>query len=426
MSIGKAGGAYAKIDKTQNYLGEAIQRNQDLSFRNRQEKAQREQVKTDLERQRQNDLSKEFEASAQFRKENPFVRTGISSIDAQNRQTAENAYRKHVEAKRNFAKTGDNQYLAEAENIYSSLKQASEFPTEYNTFKEGLSKGIQSGQYNLHSAQLAEQQLQNDMGNIVQDFDANGNRTFTIIKSDEKGNPIPVKSGLSSKELMAMYTPKKSFNIDNTDMPEGFKGKSLIDRYKESLGEKREGFVGTGKNRKKKIFYEGAEENAKEFARQSMLDPDNVYETFRRLGIDPENKANYTSENILKAQTELEKTLLNKAPVSLFDDPSLDEEKVKLQKTKEANDQYNANRTYNQNQQKIDNEVSKESETSYERDPLTGQVKSAKTKSVSKKVAPVKNKENKSEYTNITETDGGTLGIKNGKWYNIKTGKLAK
>ena len=32
---------------------------------------------------------------------------------------------------------------------------------------------------------------------------------------------------------------------------------------------------------------------------------------------------------------------------------------------------------------------------------------------------PVKN----TEYTNITETNKGTIGVKNGKWYNIKTGK---
>lgn len=421
MAIGKAGGAYAQLEKTPNYVGEALTNLGNVAFHDRQFKQEQADNKINLERQRQNDLSKEFEEHSQFIKDNPFVRAGISSIDAQNRQTFENAYRKNIEAKRNFAKTGDNQYLAQAENIYSSLKQASEFPTEYNSFKEGLSKGIQSGQYNLHSAQLAEQQLQNDMGNIIQDFDANGNRTFTVIRNDEKGNPIHIKTGLNSKELMAMYTPKKSFNIDNTDMPEGFKGKSLIDRYKESLGEKREGFIGTGKNRKKKIFYEGAEENAKEFARQSMLDPDNVYETFRRLGIDPENKENYTSENILKAQTELEKALLNKAPVSLFDDPSLDEEKVKLQKTKQANDQYNANRTFSQNQQKIDNETNKSSTTTYNRDRI-GNVISAETKSVSKKVAPVK----KETYTNITKTNGGTLGIRNGKWYNIKTGKLAK
>lgn len=31
-----------------------------------------------------------------------------------------------------------------------------------------------------------------------------------------------------------------------------------------------------------------------------------------------------------------------------------------------------------------------------------------------------------SGYTNITETNKGTLGLKNGKWYNIKTGKIAQ
>jgi hypothetical protein len=33
---------------------------------------------------------------------------------------------------------------------------------------------------------------------------------------------------------------------------------------------------------------------------------------------------------------------------------------------------------------------------------------------------------NNSEYTNLTETNKGTLGLKNGKWYNIKTGKIAQ
>lgn len=33
---------------------------------------------------------------------------------------------------------------------------------------------------------------------------------------------------------------------------------------------------------------------------------------------------------------------------------------------------------------------------------------------------------NNSEYTNITETNRGAIGLKNGKWYNIKTGKIAQ
>lgn len=43
-------------------------------------------------------------------------------------------------------------------------------------------------------------------------------------------------------------------------------------------------------------------------------------------------------------------------------------------------------------------------------------------------LGPVESKSTnkKSEYTNLTETNKGTLGLKNGKWYNIKTGKIAQ
>jgi hypothetical protein len=50
---------------------------------------------------------------------------------------------------------------------------------------------------------------------------------------------------------------------------------------------------------------------------------------------------------------------------------------------------------------------------------------------IKKNVEEVKGKKeavkNKSEYTNVTETkEGATLGVKNGKWYNIKTGKVVE
>ena len=75
MSIGKAGGSYARTDKTENYIGDAIQYGQEVSYRNRQLKQEQNQIKNNIERQRQNDLKNDFEEASQYRKENPFVRT---------------------------------------------------------------------------------------------------------------------------------------------------------------------------------------------------------------------------------------------------------------------------------------------------------------------------------------------------------------
>lgn len=440
--IGSSSGGYATVNATQgDPMGQALQNVENSAFKYNAMRMNEEKSRQDAEQERRNARAKEIEASDKYKKDNPFIATGITDVDSQNRASLENAMNARNEAMNNYASTGDQKYKAIIAKIDSGVNEMKTFGDAYNTHVKAVAEGTANGTFNMNSAKVKAAGIDETHGKIVRRFDAEGNSVFDVFKTDDEGVVSLVKQGLNSKQLIDYNTPVKAFHIDGLNSPPGFKGKTLVDAFNVNIDKPLTEYIGTGLSRKKKVYSPNAPQVAKTMAETSVKSKDNLYEIFTRMGLDPEDQSNYDKPEIVdNAKNYLEKLLLANSPEVISDDP--DTALASLEETKRQHDESNAiaRETLKVSKERL-NQESNSTTVTDSTDPLTGRkirtetyrktTKGSSNKKVSPNVkkaeAPKgKDKAKASGYSNVTETDKGTIGVKNGKWYYVKTGKLAQ
>lgn len=323
---------YAMVNPTQgNPMGAALANVENSAFRYREEKREEQQIKAQQARQLQEDRRRDMEDAYKFSKDNPFVATG-TGLDAVNRQSYMNAKNTAAKAYADYLKTGDMKQRAVYENAVASVNNISAFPKQINALKEDWVKN--AGNYNPESLKRKAAFLdQIASGQIVQTNDANGNPKYTVFDRDESGNVNKLAyKDINSDQLLKLLTPEKAFNIDGKD---GF-----IDLFKKNIGKERKVIEGKGLNAVEKIYYPGAEEVANIMVDDAINDESKMYETLQRIGLDPEDKSNYTNEKVKEAASNyLKRTLMATAPTDTSAKPSTALEMLSLARTKEANDE---------------------------------------------------------------------------------------
>lgn len=330
--IGSSGGGYATVNPTQgNAMGEAMQNVENSAFKYRAEKREQEQIKSQEEREIQENRRRDFIESQKFTKDNPFIATG-TGLDAVNRQSYMNAKDAASKAYSEYMKTGDVKHQAIYENAVASVNNISAIPKQINALKENWVTNAKD--YNPESLKRKASILdQIASGQIVQTNDANGNPRYTVFEKDENGNISKLnQKDISGEQLLKSLNPEKAFNVDGKD--------GLIDLFNRNIGKERKVIIGTGINAKEKTYNPGAEELAAIMAKDAVEDHSKMYEVLTRMGLDPENEKNYSDAKIKEnASKYIQDMLMVTAPTSISNKPDTSIEMLNLAKTREYNDQ---------------------------------------------------------------------------------------
>ena len=371
--IGSSGGGYATVNPTQgNPMGEALQNVENSAFKYNAQRMSDEKTRQDAELKKQQARAKDIEASDKYKKDNPFIATGITDVDSQNRASLENAMNARNEAVNNFASTGDQKYKAVIAKIDSGVNEMKTFGDAYNNHVKVVTDGTADGTFNMNSAKVKAAGIDETHGKIVRRFDAEGNSVFDVFKTDDEGVVSLVKQGLNSKQLIDYNTPVKAFHIDGLNSPPGFKGKTLVDAFNVNIDKPLTEYIGTGLSRKKKVYSPNAPQVAKTMAETSVKSKDNLYEIFTRMGLDPEDQSNYDKPQIVEnAKNYLEKILLANSPEVISEDPD-----TALASLEESKRQHNASNAIARANLKVSqdrlNQETNTSTVTESIDPLTG------------------------------------------------------
>lgn len=349
--IGSSGGGYATINPTQgNPIANAMQDVEHSAFEYSAQKMANQRAQQEAQEAQRKERANQIEISDNYKKENPFVATGITDVDSQNRASLENAKNARSQAIDDYSRTGDKKYLAVIHNIDTGVDEMKSFADAYTNHVKNVVEGTANGTYNMKSAETKAANLDEIKGKIVRRFDANGNSIFDVLKTDEDGVITVVKSGLNSKQLIDYNTPVKAFHIDGLNTPPGYKGKTLVDDYNLKLGKPSKEYMGRGLNRKEKIYYPDAPKVAKTMAETAVKSKDNLYEIFSRMGIDPEDESNYQNTKLIdNARQYLEKTLLDTSSEVISESPDTAYANLEESKRQHNQTQKNADREYNRN-----------------------------------------------------------------------------
>jgi len=347
--IGSSGGGYATVNPTQgNPMGEALQNVENSAFRYNAQRMNNEQARQNAEQEKRNARTKEIEVSDKYKKDNPFIATGVTDIDSQNRASLENAMNARNEAVNNYTATNDPKYKAAISRIDSGVNEMKTFADAYNTHVKSVTEGTANGTYNINSAKVKASGIDETHGKIVRRFDKDGNSVFDVFKTDDEGVVSVVKQGLNSKQLIEYNTPVKAFHIDGLNSPPGFKGKTLVDAFNVNVDKPLTEYIGKGLDRKKKVYSPNAPQVAKTMAETSVKSKDNLYEIFTRMGLDPEDQSNYDKPEIVEnAKNYLEKLLLANSPEVVSEDPDIALASLEQRKNQDAESNRRSDRSFN-------------------------------------------------------------------------------
>lgn len=348
--IGSSGGGYATVNPTQgDPIGQALQNVENSAFKYNAQRTADEKTRQDAEQERRNTRSKEIEASDKYKKDNPFIATGITDVDSQNRASLENAMNARNEAVNNYSSTGDQKYKAVIAKIDSGVNEMKTFGDAYNNHVKSVTDGTADGTFNINSAKVKATGIDETHGKIVRRFDTEGNSVFDVFKTDDEGVVSLVKQGLNSKQLIDYNTPVKAFHIDGLNSPPGFKGKTLVDAFNVNVNVDKPltEYISSGLNRKKRTYNPNAPKVAKTMAETSVNSKDNLYELFTRMNIDAENPDNYNENNKTLAKNYLEKLLLENSPDVTIEDPDIALLNYNRGVSNDARAQRNSDRDFN-------------------------------------------------------------------------------
>jgi len=329
MTRGGSAG-YLTINPTQNYVGQAISEAGDTFARVRAEKYQKEKDKVDADLALQEQRRRDFKDTEEFNEKYKFISTG-TGLDASNRQSVENAKNAYTEAQDNYQKTGDKKYLAIADNAMNTVRNVNEMPNALNLLTQNWIKNEDS--YNPTSLNSKKKIMEKMVaGNIVQTNDENGNARYTIIDKDDNGAVTKVLyKDLNQKQLMDLLTPRNKFDVAGD--------KGLIDRYQKSVGKEIEEEKYEGGKIIKTKKTPGSKEVAVALATETVANPDGLYDTLDKMGLDPEDEKNYTDEVKQKAVDYLTNTLIATTPEREVVEPDYKAKSQSLAERKEINDE---------------------------------------------------------------------------------------
>ena len=182
MAIGKAGGSYATTDKTENYIGDAIQYGQEVSFRNRQFKQeQADKAKAEKDAEYKSYGSPEFKAIA----------TNNTSLNDLTSKQALLAQQKYLEFKDIAINTNDREKKAQAiqgmQKVKNSFDYSSQFPTMLNNIRAEIVKGRDNGSLDeMSSNEMLQSADQLNKGQANLRYDEGGNIKFDIYNKEGK------------------------------------------------------------------------------------------------------------------------------------------------------------------------------------------------------------------------------------------------
>jgi len=444
--IGSSGGGYAMVNPTQgDPMGQALQNVENSAFKYNAQRMSNEQNRQDAEQSKQDSIAKELEAKQKRDDKFKVESTGIQPVDVKifsalnkfktNAANAEGEYKKasSTESKevayRNLSNA--NSSMNQIASFNKDLKSAIDLIKENKggvfdeeSAKEVMTNGdkFNSGQWQLNVAE--------DNTITIDTFDLDENGKFTKMTG----------RNLTPQQLYKKFTPRTAVNYAG----EG-KGVSALSDFEKSI-KLTETPDGKGNIIKEDI---NGESKAKSFAERMMNDDNSVYKIRRLMGLEPKDE--YTEDDRKLVYEKVYSDAKSLLPKGIEPD----------YKSLERSDRLKQNAITNANEAKrisiaqkeksggdkdvkvtVKNGIMGEETTVMrnmsEKELANFEAQKAKDKAKSQEevwVNPigagyskaVKNTPKKaSEYSNVTETDKGTIGVKNGKWYYVKTGKLAQ
>jgi len=391
MALGGSAG-FLTINPTQNYVGQAISEAGDTFARVRAEKYQKEKDKVDADLALQEQRRRDFQDTTEFNEKYKFISTG-TGLDASNRQSVENAKNAYIEAQDNYQKTGDKKYLAIADNAMNTVRNVNEMPNALNLLTQSWIKNEDS--YNPTSLNSKKKIMEKMVaGNIMQTNDENGNARYTIIDKDDNGSVKKVLyKDLNKKQLMDLLTPRNKFDVAGD--------KGLIDRYQKSVGKEIEEEKYEGGNIIKTKRTPGSKEVAVALATETVANPDGLYDTLDKMGLDPEDEKNYTDDVKKLAVDYLTNTLIATTPELEVVEPDYKAKSQILAERKEINDEKQRKLENARNARKDEREIAEKAEEKSSNTKTITQTKL--TPSAQKKVDAwkAKNKGKKIDYEAI-------------------------
>ena len=335
MAQGHEGGAYARLDKTENYVGQALTNLGNVAFRDRQFKQeQADKVQAQKAAQAKSDLDarqKEIDDLDKLNKEHPLIKTGQEKIDNPNLRSAFEFKKVYADARANYLKTGNPDDVAKYQNALSSLDGLSKLPEMYNTFSADLIKGSAEGLYNTNSAEKKAKILDLfQKGNYTYSPDKNGNALISVYDTDENGKVSNIVANqLSGEQLLQQMKPIQSFNYNGESGQKG--SQSFIENFKQSLGTEQEVYE-NGKITKE---YPNGQALAKKATEDLLKNDSQVYQMAILSGIEPRDKVSeYKPKELQLIKQKVEKDLIDRLPKS--ERPDYEAQRIALEKEKEA------------------------------------------------------------------------------------------
>lgn len=332
---GHQGGSYAQLDKTENYVGQALTNLGNVAFRDRQFKQeQADKVQAQKAAQAKSDLDarqKEIDDLDKLNKEHPLIKTGQDKIDNPNLRSAFEFKKVYADARANYLKTGNPDDVAKYQNALSSLDGLSKLPEMYNAFSADLTKGSAEGLYNTHSAEKKAKILDLfQKGNYTYSPDKNGNPLISVYDTDENGKVSDIVANqLTGEQILQKMKPIQSFNYNGESGQKG--SQSFIENFKQSLGTEQEVY----KNGKITKEFPNGEALAKKATDDLLKNDDQVYQMAILSGIEPRDKVSeYKPEELQLIKQKVEKDLIDRLPKS--ERPDYEAQRIALEREKEA------------------------------------------------------------------------------------------
>jgi hypothetical protein len=303
MAVGNAGGGYANLEASPNYIGDAIRYNIDNGFKIRAEKRLDDQNKADAEEKR---IDREDKLAKEYSKEDEgwnLTQSTIAGVDA---KAIERVYKNQEEVNRlrallrnpSLSLIERTNYNTLIKRKFTETEQMSQINKQAKERMAELVKGMQDGSLDMESAKEALEKLKS-LNSGDYHFDANNEGLGTIDNHetdkdgkkvlDEKGNPKIKSSQTYAEFLSGVNADKastyakdeqasvKTYMPDKSVIGEGGRitSKAVVDTEKGSRDWKRIGaFVDT---------YLDKENERKILGRKLGIDPNNIEELRDKL-----------------------------------------------------------------------------------------------------------------------------------------------
>jgi hypothetical protein len=450
--IGSSGGGYATVNPTQgNPLGEALQNVENSAFGYRAERREEDQMRAQQAKAQKDALDAETKDMLDYASKHKITPTTMDSLNKSQMDLAlvtKNSYSKLKTVLNNSNDREErNKAMEGINNLETTWEAFKVLPDYLNTTAKDLEEGIKAGKYNPASS-IEAAKTTSAMATGQMKFVVGEDMVPRIITYERK--PNGELSSIIDKEytidqIKQKLTPIMAFDSNANAL-----------EFKKSLGDKVKTDVGN------KIIegYPGLAESAEKNANSVITNRDKMYGVAADAGVQPKfDLSEYTTDEVAKVKNYIVQSLTEKYKDSVTDNDA------KLSREQAARNQAESIAVSRGNLAIAQQKASREEEekntvtvgtTEYKftdigtkakkdfyakpenkgknmtgEDWPAGSFKIIRTseKVVSGGKSKPKTKEApkpSSSYTNVTETDKGTIGVKNGKWYYTKTGKLAQ